>query len=87
MLPTGPDITPKKIFNPDTEDFSVMFALEKIPEKYTIRSRETLTFPTYLADHITKHLVQYIVLKRGVKTNYEDEYEKVKKEVLKYDNK
>lgn len=72
------DETPTTIYNPLKEDFDVFFAHDnEAPTKYTIHSQEAQTYPKYLADHIAKHLTHAVVMKRGVKTNYTDEFNKV----------
>ena len=82
-LPEGPDITPKYIWNPTTEDFTTTYADENnVPVEYTAPSLEMSRFPTYIARHIAKKLADVIVWKRGIKTNFEDDYKTVLKEIL-----
>lgn len=73
----------KLIYNPDGEDFTVTYDINEngIPEKFTIPAGEAKRFITPIADHIMKHLANRLVMKRGIKTNYQDEYERVLKEI------
>lgn len=81
-IPSEPDITPTSIYNPMTEDFTTTYANEdNEPIPYTCPAQEISTFPAYIANKIKKNLAQVIVFKRGVKTNYEDDYNEVLKEI------
>lgn len=74
--------TPKYLYNPDGQDFTVMYAVDDTaPQPYTIRAGEAAAFPPYVADHIVKHLAHLLVFKRGIKTNYDDEYAAIVKEI------
>lgn len=74
--------TPKALYNPLLEDFSVNYATDDNPPiTYTIHSLEIETFPTFIANHIIKHLAHKIVTSRGVKTNYEDDFNEAVKEI------
>lgn len=69
-----PNNKPKSIYNPDKEDFTASYANEdNTPAEYTLHAGEIETYPTYLADHIAKHLAHKLVTTRGIKTNYEDD--------------
>lgn len=71
------DETPKSLYNPLTEDFTVTYRDDNnTPIPYTIHAGEIETFPKYLADHIEKHLAQKLVFDRGMKPNYEDAFKK-----------
>lgn len=71
------------IYNPDSEDFSTTYDLDgnKQPLRYTLHAKEYGIFPSAVAEHLQKHLAHKIVMKRGVKTNYADEYQQVLKEI------
>lgn len=72
----------KSLYNPLRTDFTWNWAGENnVPQPYTIPSLGIATFPVRIADHLAKHLAQKIVLDRGVRTNYEDEYNTVLKEI------
>jgi hypothetical protein len=73
---------PVSLYNPLSEDFSCKQADDdNVQHTYTIRSLEIETYPKYIADHITKHLAQAIIAKRGIKTNYEDAYKEAVEEM------
>ena len=77
-----PNRTPKYIHNPLFEDFSVNYATDEGPSiTYTIHAQDIQAFPTYLANHITKHLAHHIVTTRGVKTNYDDDLKEAIREI------
>lgn len=71
------------LFNPDNEDFTVTYDINEDgkPLSYTIHAGEIASFEPIIADHVRKHLVNRIVMKRGIKTNYEDDFKKVNKEL------
>jgi len=77
MEPPKPDSSPKYLWNPLSEDYHTAYD----SKPYTVRSLEISEFPAYIANKIAKNLAQYIVLKRGVKTNYEDEYNAALEEI------
>lgn len=63
----------KRIYNPDTEDFTVNFH----GEPHTIRALEIQEFPLHIANHIQKHLADKLLHKRGIKVNAEDDLLKI----------
>lgn len=71
------------VINIDNEDFSITYDLKgnKEPELYEIKSLEIGKFPEPVAEHIKKHLAEKILNKRGVKTNYTDDLEKIINEI------
>lgn len=70
------DDTPTYLFNPLTEDFTTTYASDdNIPIEYTAKALSISEFPAYIAHKIAKNLASHAVLSRGVKTNYQDEYE------------
>lgn len=74
--------TPKYLYNPDGQDFTVMYAIDdNPPQPYTLHAGEAASFPPYVADHIAKHLAHLLVMKRGIKTNYPDEFEATIQEI------
>lgn len=81
-----PNRTPKAIYNPLYEDFSCNYATDNNPPiTYTIHALEIETFPTYLADHIAKHLAQHVLGVRGIQTNYDDDFKKAIDEITNID--
>lgn len=82
-LPQGPNLTPKHIWNPLATDFTTTYANENNePISYTCPSLRISTFPTYIADHMAKHLAQEIVGHRGIKKDYQGDYEAALKEIM-----
>jgi hypothetical protein len=74
--------TPKSIFNPLREDFTVSYLDENNkPRDYTIRSMEIETFPTYLADHIIKHLITAVQDERSLNLTNTKLIEEIRKEI------
>lgn len=67
-LPNGPNETPTNLYNPTKEDFTCKWE----GKDYTIPSRQLVTHPKWLADHIAKHLAQKIALEddRGLAYEY-----------------
>lgn len=51
-----------RIYNPDTDDFTVEFH----QKPYTIYALEMAEFPYEVAKHIKKHLADKILFKRGI---------------------
>ena len=66
-----------RIYNPDTEDFTVNY--EQKP--YTINALEMQEFPYFIAQHIKKHLADKLLHKRGTKINPQDDLENIKREI------
>lgn len=71
-LPTKPDETPTLIFNPSKEDFIYPFS----GVDHTLPSRQIVTHPKYLADHLAKHLASKLALAEGPGLHYEDRYKR-----------
>lgn len=62
---------PTTIVNPTSYDFTCTYDLNRDgnPVSYTIKSRESATYPYKIAIHVAKHLTKFIVNKlSGVKT-------------------
>lgn len=79
---TRRDETPKYLYNPDGQDFTVDYAVDdNPPEPYTIRAGEAQSFPPYIADHIARHLAHLLISKRGIKTNYDDDFKATIEEI------
>lgn len=76
-LPSQPDKTPTSIYNPDKSDFTITWN----EEPNTIHAGEIETYPKWLADHIAKHLCKYLIMKRGIRINYEADYEDMMKQI------
>lgn len=70
------DIT-KRIYNPDTDDFTVKFH----NEPYTIHALEIQEYPLPIADHIKKHLADHLLHKRGIKDNPEADLKNIFREI------
>ena len=66
-----------KIFNPDTEPFTVVYN----GEEFIIDSLEIAEYQYHIANHITKHLSTKLLNKRGIKSNAEDDLKKISKEI------
>jgi hypothetical protein len=73
-----------RIFNPDTEDFTVTYDIEENgkPRTFTAPAQEISTFPGLIADHLIIHLSYRLLYKRGVKTNVEDDLKKIREEIV-----
>ena len=71
------------VYNPDTEDFTVTYDIngDARPVPFTIHSREIEYFEPVIAKHFRKHLAVHILNKRGVKTNWQDDLEAIRKEM------
>ncbi len=77
-----PNNTDKSLYNVDKADFTTTFANEEnVPIAYTMPAQEISTFPTYIANHLSKHLAHHIVMKRGIKSNYDQDIKDVLKEI------
>ena len=76
----------KTIYNIDNEDFTTTYDLDGNKQAYTIYAKEYGTFLAPIADHLSKHLADKVLRKRGVKTNYPDEYNKVLAEIEKHEH-
>ena len=66
-----------RIYNPDTEDFTWKYH----GKEYTIPALNMEQFPVDIANHLKKHLADYILNIRGVKDNPEDDLKKIYKEI------
>lgn len=65
MHPTKNE-TPQSLFNPLKNDFNIeMLNDQNEVISFTIRAHESESFPTYIADHIEKHLIQQIFNEEG----------------------
>jgi len=73
---------PKSVFNPLSRDFRAKYRNDDNTQvEYVIRSMEIETFPTYLADHMIKHLVEEVANDRDVSRLSEDKMRKIKEEI------
>lgn len=70
------------LFNPLSSDFSYEW-LDDENKKHTLtmNSREITYFPEPQAKFMMKHLADAIIHQRGVRTNHEDEYKAILKEI------
>lgn len=78
--PTYPKV---KIFNPDTEEFKWNYDIngDRSPVEFVMPPLKISEFVEPVAKHLKKHLAETLVWKRGIKTNYDDEYNKILKEI------
>ena len=63
-----------RLFNPLLTDFSVKFNDGSGQKEYTIKAREIASFPTPIANHIKKHLIDAL---NTIKDNLEIEIETI----------
>lgn len=76
------DETPKNVFNPLNDDVSVRYRNDKNEEKSIIVPFfKSTTYPTYLADHIIKHLVDAIIIDRKLGYVTPEKRAEIQKEV------
>lgn len=76
------DIQPKSVFNPLRIDFRTTYRDDNnAPQEYIVRSMEIGTFPTYLADHIIKHLITAVQNERHILGTDLKAIEEIRKEV------
>ncbi len=76
---------PQKVtlFNPDTKDFTVTYDIngDGEPLPFTIHAKEYEQFEPVIAEHITKHLARHLVFSRGIKANFEADFDKARQEI------
>lgn len=73
------------VYNPDTHDFSITYDVNhnQEPIEFVIPAREMVAFSEPLLQHVTKHLANKILIKRGVSAGtWDEEYKKVMNEIL-----
>ncbi|MCR4343330.1 MAG: hypothetical protein NUV44_01060 [Candidatus Scalindua sp.] len=78
-----PDPQEKRgLFNSLTHDFSYEWLDDtNKPHTLTIKSHEIGYFPTGQWQFMRRHLADAVINTRSIKTNYEDEYKEVLKEI------
>jgi len=71
------------LYNPLNSDFTTTFDVngDSKPESFTVPALQIATFEEATANHLKEHLAKHVVFSRGIKTNFEDEYNKALKEV------
>lgn len=70
------------IYNPDTEDFvTTRREKDNKPVKYTVPGVGSAYFEPKLAEYIKNKLVTYLMNKRTIKINYEDDSKEIFKEI------
>lgn len=71
------------VHNPTKDDFTMKYDIneDNEPVPYTVEAGDIKEFPKIVADHLKKHLATKILNIRGIKTNHEDEYAAVIKEI------
>jgi|SRR3990167_5939957 len=70
------------IYNPDTEDFICTRREEDNKSvEYTIPGVNSAYFEPKLAEYIKNKLAVYLMNKRTIKTNYDDDFKEVLKEI------
>jgi hypothetical protein len=76
------DETLKTIFNPLKRDFVDRIRDDDNQEReYKIRSMETGTFPTYITNHVRKHLIDAVKNEREISGTDLKAIEEIEKEV------
>lgn len=82
-LPLGPDKTLTHLYNPTKADFVYPMADDNnIQQMYTLPSRQIVSFPKYIADHLLKHLAQNIALEDDSGLAYEIRYKRAMDKIL-----
>lgn len=72
------------VYNPDTEDFKCVMRDEKTNkqmEPFIVPAQDIAYFEPKVAEHIKKQLASYLLSKRGIKTNSEDDMKKIIDEI------
>lgn len=72
---------PIRLYNPLLKDFSVQFNDGSGIKTYTLKSKEIEAFPTPIAKHIRKHLVDFVINERGVISTDRVAVSKIKEEI------
>ena len=65
--------TAKRFTNFSSEDFTWKWG----KEPYTVKANETILLPSYLADHLAKHLIDRELGKSGIATDRQSERDKM----------
>lgn len=82
MEPPTRNSNPVTVYNPLKNDFTVTYATDDGPPlPYTVPSLDTATFPSYIADHVKKHLAQAVLNARGIRNNYDDDFREAVDEI------
>ena len=82
QLLTEPDQTETLLYNPTTDDFSFICADNNNDKhEYILRGMEITKLPKYLADMGASKLAEKLVWERGIKTNYQDDKNKILEEL------
>lgn len=69
--------TKQRLFNPGTEDFVVVFQTKP----YTLHAQEIEEFDYYVAEHIKKHLANYLMGKSQTRNPNEHDWNKIYKKI------
>jgi len=69
------------LFNPLLTDFSVNFNNGDGSKEYTIKAREIAEFPTPVAKHIKKHLIDAVFNKRELDRASEENLREITEEI------
>ena len=75
----------KTIFNPLSEDYESTYDIngDGNPVAYSIPSMGFLEIENEaMAEHCVNNLAKTVVFQRRIKTNFQDEYEKARKEIV-----
>ena len=67
----------KRIYNPDTEDFTWNYH----GNPFIVKALEIQEFDLPIANHLQKHLADKLLWKRGIKTNAEEDLKNIFKEI------
>lgn len=72
------------VYNPSNEDFTTTYDIneDRNPVAYIAKAQEITFFSPIIAEHIKKHLANKLIQERGIKTNFQDEYDNLIKDEL-----
>lgn len=77
-IPTQPNQSPVKLFNPSLDDFTFTYG----KEQHSLAAYGVESFPKYLAEKMAHRLADTIISKRGVRENHQLDKEKLLKEIF-----
>jgi len=66
-----------RLYNPDTEDFSVKYG----PKTYTLKSLDSDEFQYTIARHMKRHLINHLINRRGLGYINPDQRKEIENEV------
>lgn len=72
-----------RLYNPSIQDFSYThFDDENKGKEYTLRAMEITTLPDHIGKFMLKHLIDWLIVENGVKTNWDDDRPMWKEKIL-----